>query len=148
MHVLATRIRQIEQGFSGSLLSQCRTDRGGPRIIVFVMSEKVRIFAHGNARNRVPIQSRILRSFFDVSPIFPPNIFYITDNQRMFNTPPRGTETTKSHDFVVFFASYCFLLLFLYSTEVTIDVSTLPQGVYMLQYTSQRGSATTRYVVQ
>ena len=67
------------------------TDRGGPRIIVFVMSEKVRIFAHGNARNRVPIQSRILRSFFDVSPIFPPNIFYITDNQRMFNTLPGYT---------------------------------------------------------
>ncbi|MBR3724533.1 MAG: T9SS type A sorting domain-containing protein [Bacteroidales bacterium] len=34
------------------------------------------------------------------------------------------------------------------STEVTIDVSTLPQGVYMLQYTSQRGTSTTRFVVQ
>jgi hypothetical protein len=47
-----------------------------------------------------------------------------------------------------FFASYCFLLLYLYSTEVTIDVSTLPQGVYMLQYTSQRGTSATRFVVQ
>lgn len=34
------------------------------------------------------------------------------------------------------------------SSEVTIDVSTLPQGVYMLQYTSQRGTSTTRFVVQ
>ncbi len=34
------------------------------------------------------------------------------------------------------------------SSEVTIDVSTLPQGVYMLQYTSQRGTSTTRFVVK
>ena len=34
------------------------------------------------------------------------------------------------------------------STEVTIDVNALPQGVYMLQYTSQRGTSTTRFVVQ
>ena len=34
------------------------------------------------------------------------------------------------------------------SSEVTIDVSALPQGVYMLQYTSQRGTSTTRFVVQ
>ena len=34
------------------------------------------------------------------------------------------------------------------STETTVDVHTLPQGVYMLQYTSPRGTTTTRFVVQ
>lgn len=34
------------------------------------------------------------------------------------------------------------------STETTVDVHTLPQGVYMLQYTSPRGTATSRLVVQ
>ena len=34
------------------------------------------------------------------------------------------------------------------STQTTINVSTLPQGVYLLQYTSPRGTTTTRFVVQ
>ena len=34
------------------------------------------------------------------------------------------------------------------SSEVTIDVNALPQGVYKLQYTSQRGTSATRFVVQ
>lgn len=34
------------------------------------------------------------------------------------------------------------------STETTVDVHTLQQGVYMLQYTSSRGTATSRLVVQ
>lgn len=63
--------------------------------------------------------------------------------------PPPGVQKRQSHMALsFFFASYCFLLLFLYSTEVTIDVSTLPQGVYMLQYTSQRGTSATRFDVQ
>ena len=62
---------------------------------------------------------------------------------------PPGVQKRQSHMALsFFFASYCFLLLYLYSTEVTIDVSTLPQGVYMLQYTSQRGTSATHFVVQ
>lgn len=34
------------------------------------------------------------------------------------------------------------------STQTTVDVSTLPQGIYLLQYTSPRGTTTTRFVVQ
>ena len=34
------------------------------------------------------------------------------------------------------------------STQTTVDVSALPQGVYLLQYTSPRGTSTTRFVVQ
>ncbi len=34
------------------------------------------------------------------------------------------------------------------STQTAVDVSTLPQGVYLLQHTSPRGTTTTRFVVQ
>jgi hypothetical protein len=34
------------------------------------------------------------------------------------------------------------------STQTTVNVSTLPQGVYLLQFTSPRGTTTTRFVVQ
>ena len=85
---LPRELDRLNRGFPAPSHPDEETDRGGTRKKSFAMSEKVRIFAHGNARNEVPIWFRILRSFFDVSPIFPPSIFYITDNQRMFNTLP------------------------------------------------------------
>ena len=33
-------------------------------------------------------------------------------------------------------------------TKTTLDVHTLPQGVYLLQYTSPRGTITKRVIVQ
>ena len=34
------------------------------------------------------------------------------------------------------------------ATQTTVNVSTLPQGVYLLQFTSPRGTTTTRFLVQ
>ena len=34
------------------------------------------------------------------------------------------------------------------STQTTVNVSTLPQGIYLLQFTSPRGTTTTRFLVQ
>ena len=34
------------------------------------------------------------------------------------------------------------------STQTAVNVSTLPQGVYIMQFTSPRGTTMTRFVVQ
>lgn len=101
MPIFATRIRQIEQGFSGSLLSQCRTDRGGTRKKVLPCRRKS-VSLHMETPEMRCQFGFVFCVLFSMFPPYFPQVFFILLIINICLIPTPGTKRNKSRDLFLF----------------------------------------------